>query len=335
MSGRIIILVNTGTPDAPRRRHVARYLSQFLGNRRVIDMPWLLRKLLVNLVIVPFRALASARRYKKVWTPDGSPLQYNLARLVEKVQRLLPPADMAVGAMNCGNPSIGNVLEDVRKMSPDKIVVFPLFPHYASSTVGSIYENIMRTVSRWEMIPEVHFTGPFYQHPSYIAAISERIRENDTGNYDHILFSYHGLPLRCLQKATPGANCMQCRLSGNFPPGCNRCYRMHCYRTTAFIAGSLGLREGAYSTAFQSRFSRKWTEPFTDTVLTKLPRTDKRNVLIVSPSFVADCLETTVELGEEYKEVFLSAGGRNLDVVTSLNDSDRWAGGIVDIIGVE
>ena len=332
MSGRkIILLVNTGTPDKPEWWHVGKYLAEFLRDRRVMDMPWLLRK--IHWIIVPLRTPVATKRYKKVWTDEGSPLSSNLTKLVGKIRGLLSDDYTVMGAMNYGNPSVANVLNDVRKLSPEKIMALPLFPHYASSCAGSINVNVMRTLSRWPVIPEVHLLTQFYSHPAFIEALVAKILEYDINSYDHILFSYHGLPVKHLSKACSGANCGECISSGSLPSGCkNICYRMNCYDTTALIAARLGLNEEMFSTAFQSRFHTQWIEPFTDKVLIQLLGVGKRKVLIVTPSFVSDCLETIIEIGEEHKEMFLSVGGEKFDLVQCLNDSDKWAEAVIKII---
>jgi len=331
MSRKFLILINTGTPDKPGVREVRRYLSEFLNDRRVIDIPWLLRKLLVNIIIVPFRAPVSTRKYLKLWTEEGSPLLFNLENLVGKVKSCLKDEYEVIGAMRYGNPSLQNTLEHVRNQSPEQIIIFPLYPHYASSTTGSVNEFIFSKVRHWDIIPEIRLIGQFYSHPAYINAMTIHLSGYDPSKFDHVLFSYHGLPLSHIERIHPGSDCRKCSCEKAFPSECSMCYKATCYATTRLLAEKLNLSPGKFSTAFQSRLTHRWLEPFTDVVLQNLASGGTRKVLVIAPSFVADCLETIIEIDEEYRSLFKKEGGEEFVMVKSMNDNDEWVKAIIQI----
>jgi len=228
------------------------------------------------------------------------------------------------GAMRYGNPSLKSALERIKKESFSEIVVFPLFPHYASSTTGSIMEFILKTVSKWNFIPKISCIDQFYSHPAFIESYVALINRYDPGSFDHIVFSYHGLPLNHIKKMHPGRETANCDCIRKMPDHGSHCYKAVCYETTRLLVEKLGLKEMTYSTSFQSGMSEKWIKPFTIDLLKELAGSGKRRVLVVAPSFVADCLETLVEIGEEYQEQFLKEGGTELVVAESLNDNDEW-----------
>jgi protoporphyrin/coproporphyrin ferrochelatase len=334
MARRVLIIVNTGTHDGPDVRNVRRFLSEFLNDSRVIDLPWLLRKFLVNIIIVPFRAGKSSLKYRKLWTLEGSPLLVNLEKLVVKLQDRIKDEYIVKGAMRYGNPSLKKVLEDVVKELPDSVTVFPLYPHYASSTTGSVNELTMKVLCNKVALPEIKISGQFYNHPSYLESVVSGVNKYELSAYDHILFSYHGLPLRQIMKIHPEKYCITCNCTLEFPADCNLCYKAACYETTRLLADKLQLSSGIYSTSFQSRLSGNWLSPFTDDRLRELAVSGSKKVLVVAPSFTADCLETIMEIGEEYSDHFRSYGGHQLDLVPSLNDDDKWADAIIKIEGL-
>ncbi len=331
MQKKILLIINTGTPEKPETRYVRRYLSEFLNDKRIIDLPWVLRKILVNLIIVPFRAPRSAMLYQKLWTPQGSPLLYNLNNLVAKLQKLLKNDYKVYAAMRYGKPSLTEILRNLQKNQPEQIIVFPLFPHYASSTTGSINELIINEISKWNVIPEIRFTGQFYSHPLYINVIAGKIKSYNESSFDHILFSYHGLPLKHIRKIHAADNITDCECNVKFPDDATFCYKATCYETSRLIAEKLSISTEKYSTSFQSRFSKDWLDPFTDEVLKSLVHKGKKRVLIVAPSFVADCLETLIEIKDEYQNLFKEEGGEEIVFVESLNDMDDWADALIKI----
>jgi ferrochelatase len=334
MRNKVLLLINTGTPEKPELKEVRSFLSEFLNDKRVIDLPWLIRKILVNLIIVPFRSPKSTRLYKKVWSDKGSPLLFNLNNLVAKVQSQLNDEYQVYGAMRYGKPSLDEILKYLKTRSPEKIVIFPLYPHYASSTTGSVNSYIMKEIKSWNIIPEVVFTGQFYSHPSYISTLAQKIKKYDYSKVDHILFSYHGLPLSHIRKIHPDIDCSLCKCDEKFPERGGFCYKATCYETSRLIAAELKLKQGGFSTSFQSRLSKDWLSPFTDNTLKILAGEGKKRVLVVAPSFVADCLETIIEINEEYQLLFQNAGGSGIIPVESLNDDENWAEAIIKIAGL-
>lgn len=331
MQNRILLLINTGTPEKPETRHVRSYLSEFLNDKRIIDLPWITRKILVNLIIVPFRAPKSARLYRKLWTEHGSPLLYNLNNLVKKVQNQVKNDYQVYAAMRYGKPSLAEILRNLQKQQPEEIIVFPLFPQYASSTTGSVNELILSEIKKWNIIPGIRFIEQFYSHPSYIDVIAGKIKSYDESRYDHILFSYHSLPLKHIRKIHSTKNIADCECNVEFPAEGTFCYKATCYQTSRLIADKLSLPSEKYSTSFQSRFSKDWLNPFTDVVLKNLAHSGKKRVLVVAPSFVADCLETLIEIKDEYQNLFKEEGGDEIVFVESLNDMDDWADAVIQI----
>jgi protoporphyrin/coproporphyrin ferrochelatase len=319
-----VILVNVGTPDSPSVGHVRRYLFQFLNDRRVIDLPLIPQKLLVNGIIVPFRAPKSAKLYRALWTPEGSPLLVISRSLQRKLQTSLGESHVVFLAMRYAKPNLKEVLETIRKKGFKKLIVAPLFPHYASSTTGTVVQRVMEIVKNWYVIPEIRFIGQFYDHPKFIEAFCTRAREYNFSEYDHILFSYHGLPNSQVNKTHPGTDAKSCTCTTAFPEHGKFCYKATCYETTRLIAAKLGLDTKKYSTAFQSRLTNNWLEPFSDEVIVRKAKEGAKKILVLAPAFVTDCLETTHEIGVEYQELFEEHGGRKIDLVESLNDHPLW-----------
>jgi protoporphyrin/coproporphyrin ferrochelatase len=319
-----VLLINLGTPDSPSVKDVRSYLSQFLNDRRVIDIPWLSRKMLVNLVIVPFRAPKSAKVYKKLWTDKGSPLLYYSLAV-----RSLLEADLGDGfevhlAMRYKNPSIPAVLEVMREKNYDEIVVLPMFPQYASASTGSAFDEVMRIVRDWWVIPDIRFISQYYDHPAFIDAIVERSKTFEVRSYDHILFSYHGLPERQVDKVHGEGVCADYNCENKVTAENRYCYRATCYATTRLIAEELKIDKSDYTVCFQSRLDQKWLQPFSDVVVEECAKKGMKKILVFSPAFTADCLETIIEIGEEYQEIFERHGGEKVQLVESLNDHPLW-----------
>ena len=319
-----VILINVGTPDSPSVKNVRRYLLEFLNDPRVIDIPWLLRKILVNFIIVPFRAPKSAKLYRLLWTEKGSPLLFYSNSVRDKLQEQLGEHYNIFVAMRYANPNIRDVMKQIKTSGFSELIVVPMFPHYAISSTGTTMEAVMQQLKNWTVIPEIKFIGQFYNHPQFIDAFAERIREYHPEKYDHVLFSYHGLPISHITRIHPEIDCENCSCTTKFPQHGAFCYKATSYETTRLLAAKLGLPEGKFSQSFQSRLSDKWLKPFTDKILIKKAGEGIKNILIVAPAFVADCLETTVELGIDFKNQFKQAGGDKLEYVASLNDLPTW-----------
>ncbi len=321
-----ILLLNLGTPDSPMKGDVRRYLTQFLNDGRVIDIPWLSRTLLVNGVIVPFRAGNSSRLYKAIWDETtGSPLLKHSIDLAKKLQ-LAVGSDYTVElAMRYQNPSMESVLERMKKEGYHKIIVFPLFPQYASSSTGSALQRFMEIVSKWWVIPELKIISQYYDSPDYIDCIVNRAKQHDMAAYDHVIFSYHGLPERQVDKVyNDGYLCKDHHCEDGLTDENYYCYKAACYQTTKDVAAKLHLPEHKYTLSFQSRLDDKWLKPFSDKVVEDLAKKGMKKLLVFSPAFTADCLETVYEIGTEYQEIFHKHGGEKIQLVESLNSGDDW-----------
>jgi protoporphyrin/coproporphyrin ferrochelatase len=328
-----VLLINLGTPDSPSVGDVRSYLAQFLNDPRVIDIPWLLRKMLVNLIIVPFRAPKSAKIYQKLWTENGSPLLYYSKRVKELLQTELGDTHDVYLAMRYKNPSIPSVLEEMRKKNYSKIIVLPMFPQYASASTGSAHEEVMRVISKWWVIPDVKFIAQYYDHPLFIEGFAERGRKYNIDNYDHVIFSYHGLPERQVDKVyTDGKLCADHNCEDEITEENKFCYKATCYATTRLLATKLNIPKEKYTVSFQSRLDEKWIKPFSDVVVKECAQKGMKKLLIFSPAFTADCLETIIEIGDEYQEIFHEHGGEKVQLVESLNDHPTWINCLKDLV---
>lgn len=342
-----VLLVNLGTPDSPDTPDVRKYLREFLMDKRVVDIPALPRWLLVNLIIAPFRAPKSAKIYKKVWTKEGSPLKVFGFTIKNLLQKKLGTQYQVELGMRYQSPSIKEALETLRDKGLEKIIIIPLFPQYASATTGSVHDKVMEITKKWQIIPEMVFIQSFFDHPLFIEAFAERGKQYlSKENFDHVIFSYHGLPERQIKKGDHTGNCLKeakidKKIEGN--ANCcavltehNRgCYRAQCFATSRLLAEKLGIEEKNYTVCFQSRLGNDpWIKPYTEPIIKDLVKQGKKKILAFSPSFIADCLETTIEIGEEYKEVFEEAGGQHWQFVESLNDSPIWVDTLADMVNI-
>ncbi|NVK65509.1 MAG: ferrochelatase [Flavobacteriales bacterium] len=331
-----VLLIQLGTPDSPKTSDVRRYLSEFLNDPRVIDLPWLGRKLLVNGIIVPFRAPKSAKVYKELFDISNgvSPLITHTEAVVEKLQERFKNDHLTVHmAMRYQNPSMYDVMEQMRKENYDQIIILPLFPQYASATTGSAIDLAMNIMRKWWVVPEVSAINQFWENEGYIDSIVERAKAFNLADYDHVLFSYHGLPDRHVDKVYEGSDLctdQPCEVEVNDK---NKfCYKATCYATTRAIAGKLGIKEEDYTVCFQSRLDKKWLTPFTDKVVEEQGKAGAKKLLVFSPAFVADCLETLIEIGDEYQELFEELGGEKVQLVPSSNSHDRFIDGLEELI---
>jgi protoporphyrin/coproporphyrin ferrochelatase len=319
-----VLLINLGTPDSPSVSDVRSYLSQFLNDPRVIDIPWLLRKMLVNLIIVPFRAPKSAKIYQKLWTEDGSPLLFYSNKVKSLLQNELGNGFDVHLAMRYKNPSIPDVMEVIRKNNYKKIIVLPMFPQYASASTGSALDEVMRVIRKWWVIPELKIISQYYDHPLFIEAFVQRGKKYNFNEYDHVLFSYHGLPERQVDKVYDEGLCADHDCEHEITEENKYCYKATCYATTRLLANKLGIPAEKYTVSFQSRLDKKWLEPFSDEVVKQCAVKGMKKILVFSPAFTADCLETIIEIGDEYQEIFHHNGGDKVQLVESLNDHPVW-----------
>lgn len=331
-----ILLIQLGTPDSPSVADVRSYLSEFLNDPRVIDIPYLIRKILVNGIIVPFRAPKSAKVYKELWTLGNgeSPLLTHSRQLKELLQAEFKDEHITVElAMRYKNPSLVVVLERMRKANYDRIIILPLFPQYASASSGSAIEKAMDIIRKWWVIPEIKIISQFYDNSGYIDSIVDNAQKFNLAEYDHILFSYHGLPERQVDKVYDGSDLCQdqpCETQINDE---NKfCYKATCYATTRLIAEKMGLTENQYTVCFQSRLDKKWLTPFSDKVVEEWGKKGAKKLLVFSPAFVADCLETLIEIGDEYQEIFEEHGGDKVQLVPSSNTHPAFVAGLTKLI---
>jgi ferrochelatase len=327
-----VLLINLGTPDSPSVGDVRSYLSQFLNDPRVIDIPWLARKLLVNAIIVPFRAPKSAKVYKELWTDEGSPLIIYSEEAARLLEESLDDSYSVHLAMRYKNPSIPAVLEEMRKANYDRIIILPMFPQYASASTGSALEEAMRVIGSWWVIPELHVVSQYYDHPDYLDAIVDRASKYNLEEYDHILFSYHGLPERQVDKVYDEGVCSDRDCEREITYENKYCYKATCYATSRMLAAKLNIPEDRYTVCFQSRLDKNWLEPFSDEVIKEKAKSGAKKLLVFSPAFTADCLETIIEIGDEYQELFEEHGGEKVQLVESLNDHPLWIRCLKDLV---
>ncbi|WKV13517.1 ferrochelatase [Marivirga harenae] len=321
-----VLLVNLGTPDSTKTGDVRKYLREFLMDKRVIDIPFLLRWMLVNLIISPFRAPKSAKEYRKLWVERGSPLKFYGEDVRDLLQSELDDDYVVALGMRYQSPSIKSALEELRNHKVAKIIVVPMFPQYASATSGSVHDKVMEIVQDWQIIPQINFISTFVEEPGFyktFAALGKKHMEQH--DYDHVIFSFHGLPERQIRKGSVDNYCKLGSCCNAYHDKNRFCYRAQCFQTARLIAGELNLPEEKFTVTFQSRLGNDpWIRPYTDDVLKDLAKEGKKSILAFSPAFVSDCLETTIEVGEEFKEEFEEAGGERWDLVESLNDNKEW-----------
>jgi len=329
---RALLIVNLGTPNKPTYFSVFKYLRQFLMDGRVININPIFRFFLVNLFICPIRSFSSTKIYKKVWNDEtGSPLLHNTKKLAEKIQSKLPEYIVEY-AMRYQSPSIEKVLNKLLIQNPDEIIILPLFPHYAAATTGSVYQEVSRILSKKWVVPKIKFINQFYDNDKFIDAWVEKAKKFDINSYDKIIFSYHGIPNSHVDNVYENSVCNDHDCESKITEDNKFCYKATTYETTKLIASRLNISQENYVVTYQSRLTNKWLSPFTDEVLQAIANEGTKNVLVFSPSFTADCLETIIEIGDEYNELFINSGGQKLDYVESLNYSDLWSDAIISII---
>lgn len=322
-----VLLVNTGSPDSPDVPATRRYLRQFLSDARVIDMAPIARWLLLNLVILPFRPKHSAQAYRQVWTDKGSPLIVYCQEVCDSLRERLPDATIEI-AMAYGNPSLPDAMDKLIKHGVARIVIVPLFPQYASATVGSVLELAYTTAARKLNVPALSVVPPYYNNAGYLDAWAEVAGPAlDAFNPDYVVMSFHGLPERHIRNCDDsGSHCLQrddC--CDHYLEGNPSCYRAHCLVTAKGIAQRLRFNDAQFKVAFQSRLGRDpWLTPATDTTVVELAKRGIQRLAVLSPAFVADCLETLEEIGLRAKEDFIENGGSDFLLVPSLNSNPLW-----------
>jgi ferrochelatase len=314
-----VLLVNLGTPDAPTYFAVQRYLRAFLGDRRVIDSPRIIWLPLLYGAVLPFRPLKSTANYRKIWMEGGSPLTVYSERLTAKIDSALKSS---LGdrvrvelAMTYGKPSIAAAIESFARQQVRKLLVLPLYPHYCSSTTGSVFDATTRVLQRWRWLPETRFINDYHDNAGFIDALSAQIDAHwtEVGTRSHLLLSYHGIPAVYVAEGDP--------------------YQEQAETTTRLVAARLGLKPGEWSHCYQSRFGRVvWLQPYTADTIEALALAGVRELTVASPSFAVDCLETLEEIAVEYRELFLAKGGQELRLVPGLNDGEAHVRALTSII---
>ena len=320
------LLINLGSPDSPDPKDVKRYLGEFLMDERVIDLSKALRTFLVKGIILNTRPKKSAKAYKKIWWEEGSPLIVLSKRLRQSVQKKVTiPVELA---MRYGTPSIEEGIKNLVNQGINEIILIPLYPQFAMATTETIL--VLAEEVRLQNHPQVSFTvlPPFYNHPDYIRVLSESIQENLKGKeWEHLLFSYHGIPERHIRKSDVTKS--HCKIDKSccqtYSKAHQYCYRHQCYETTRLVAEYLELKEGTFSTSFQSRLGLDpWLRPYTDKTVAKFAKKGVKKMAIATPAFVSDCLETLEEIGMEAAEDFEEKGGEKLFVIPCINDRPDW-----------
>ncbi|MBO9635404.1 MAG: ferrochelatase [Chitinophagaceae bacterium] len=330
-----IVLMNLGSPDSTEVKDVRRYLDEFLMDKRVIDTPLLWRALLVKGIIVPFRAPKSAEAYKSIWTKEGSPLIVISEQQQQALQEQVE--EPVVIAMRYGNPTPWDAFDELMQKVPglEEVVLVPMYPHYAMSSYETAVEYAKKVHKEKKYPFKLSVVPPFYKDSRYIDALSESIAPYLENEYDHIVFSYHGIPERHVQKTDPsGQHCLKniecCNVDN---PAHAFCYRHQILKTTQLVAEKLNIPKERYSYSFQSRLGRdEWLKPYTAVRLGEMPNEGIKKLLVVCPAFVADCLETLEEMAEEGKEIFLHAGGEQFTLIPCMNVHPAWIGALKELV---
>jgi ferrochelatase len=317
-----ILLINLGTPDAPEKTALKRYLKEFLADPRVVEIPRLLWWIILNTIILKFRPRRSAAAYAAIWTDAGSPLLVNTRKQAEAVAEQLHSEgfnDVVVEfAMRYGNPSMASVIDSMFRQGVRKLLFLPLYPQYSATTTGSTFDAIADDFRQRRWLPDFRFVSHYHDYPPFIEAAAARIREHwqQHGRADKLLLSYHGIPQRYLLKGDP--------------------YYCECHKTSRLIAEALGLHQERYQTTFQSRFGReRWLQPYTDATLKALPAEGVTSVEVFCPGFAADCLETIEEIGKENRKYFAEAGGKQYEYISALKDRQEHIAALTKLITVQ
>ena len=322
-----VLLVNLGSPDSTSPKDVKKYLGEFLMDERVIDVPLLARILLVKGIILNTRPKKSAAAYQKIWWEEGSPLIVLSQRLQKNIDAMTSVP--IVLAMRYGTPNILSGLQQLHGEGVDEVLIIPLYPQFAMATTETIL--VLAEELRQQHFPQMQFTSvpAFYNHPDYVSVLSKSIEEKlEKLDYEHLLFSYHGVPERHIRKSDITKS--HCKIDGSCcktPSKAHEfCYRHQCYETTRLVAQRLQLKEGTYSTSFQSRLGfDPWLQPYTDRTIERMGKEGVKKMAVVTPAFVSDCLETLEEIAMEGEEIFHEVEGKEFTVIPCLNDREDWS----------
>lgn len=314
-----ILVTNLGTPDAPTTPALRRYLAEFLSDPRVVEVPRLIWWMILHGVILRIRPARSAKAYREVWQPEGSPLLLNTAAQCEGIRAALQARfgdDLVVGfAMRYGNPSISSVLDEMEARGVRKLLVLPLYPQYSASTTASTFDAIAQDFTQRRWLPDLRFISHYHDYPPYIEAMATHIEQHwsQHGRKDKLILSYHGVPMKYLLRGDP--------------------YHCECHKTSRLLAERLGLSPEQYMTTFQSRFGREeWLKPYTDETLKSLPGQGVNSIDVFCPGFSSDCLETIEEIDQENREYFMEAGGNGFSYIPALNASEGHIQALVHLL---
>jgi ferrochelatase len=319
-----ILLVNLGSPDSTSVGDVRRYLNEFLMDGRVIDTPWMLRRFVVGMILIN-RPKESAHAYGKIWTLEGSPLVVTSKRVRAELQKRFEiPIELA---MRYQNPSIENAVQKLATQKIDDLFLIPLFPHYAMSSYESAVERVKEVSAKLALRMKITVQPPYFDSPDYIEALVASAKDDLDSGYDHLLFSFHGIPERHLRKSDP-THC-HCLVKANCcevpSPAHATCYRAQCFKTVAAFVSVAKIPAGKYSVSFQSRLGKDpWLKPYTDFELVEFPKRGVKKLLVICPAFVSDCLETIEEINMRGRESFLQAGGKEFAQIPCLNEHPLW-----------
>ncbi len=323
-----VLIVNLGSPSALTTQAIRAFLREFLMDKYVIDLPWLARAMIVYGLVLPFRPKRLIPQYEEIWLREGSPLTVYTQSMANKLAVQLGDQAVVRMAMRYGQPNIGVALAELMQHDLEQLIVIPMYPQYAMSTTGSTLAELYLQMKRFSSCPPVTVIPDYYNDPDYIAikaAVCRPVLEQYKP--DHVLMSYHGLPVSHLEKDETHTDevCHDHRPCPEVGEGNAKCYRAQCFTTSRSLAQSLGLKQDEYTTSFQSRFGKnKWIEPATDTVLPQLISNGVKRLAVTMPSFVVDCLETLEEIAIRAKQQWLDLGGESMEVIPCLNDDDRW-----------
>jgi ferrochelatase len=332
-----VLLINLGSPDSTSVPDVRKYLGEFLMDGRVLDAPYPIRWCVVNLAILPSRPKQSAEAYEKIWTKQGSPLVVTSRNVQRELQRRMGEGVPVVLAMRYQSPSIESAIASLRLQGVQDLLVVPLFPHYAMSSFETAFVRAQEIAAKKAPEMKLKVIPPYYNDPGYIAALAASAADFLKTGYDHLLFSFHGLPERHLRKSdTTGAHCLKVPNCCETPsPAHDTCYRAQCFATVRAFVEAAGVPAGKFSTAFQSRLGRDpWLKPYTDFEIERLAKEGVKKLLVICPAFVSDCLETLEEIAMRGREIFTGAGGSEFDLIPCMNEHPRWLEALENLVRV-
>ena len=310
-----VLIANLGTPDAPKCPKLRKYLTQFLTDPRVIELPCPLRQFLVRGIIINVRAHKSAAAYRTVWTDEGSPLMVHSQNLAEQVRRSLGDQFLVEVGMRYGKPSIESAIQSLHVHGCRKLIILPMYPQYSGSTSGSIMDAVGKTLKKTRWVPHTHFISDYFQNESYINALCNSIKLHweEYGKAEKLIFSFHGIPQRYVKNGDP--------------------YQSHCEQTVSSVCDLLGLSDKEYLLVYQSRVGKEpWLQPYCDETMKSLPKDGVKNIDVICPGFSADCLETIEEIDEENKEYFLESGGESYRYIQCLNSNEDHSKMVISLI---